>query len=176
LTLFIERIPYRQTYARGEERVAGRCHHHLRSDLASSARVAALRHDPAFVTLWRSLDIYYGDAERNAAMDALYARFIEPGDLAFDIGAHVGNRIGSFRRLGARVLAVEPQPLCTQIICTIYVGDDAVVLVDAACGDRAGTVTFKINSANPRLDSLSRFRTGCRWRRWLGGPSVGQDN
>ena len=123
--------------------------------MASSARVAALRHDPAFVTLRRSLDIYYGDAERNAAMDALYARFIEPGDLAFDIGAHVGNRIGSFRRLGARVLAVEPQPLCTQIICTIYVGDDAVVLVDAACGDRAGTVTFKINSANPTVSTVS---------------------
>ena len=43
-------------------------------------------------------------------MDALYARFLRAGDLAFDIGAHVGDRISSFRRLGARVVALEPQP------------------------------------------------------------------
>ena len=30
--------------------------------------------------------------------------------LAFDIGAHVGDRTAAFRRLGARVVAVEPQP------------------------------------------------------------------
>ena len=43
-------------------------------------------------------------------MDALYARFLRAGDLAFDIGAHVGDRVSSFRRLGARVVALEPQP------------------------------------------------------------------
>ena len=123
--------------------------------MASSARVAALRQDPAFATLRRSLDIYYGDAGRNAAMDALYARFLKPGDLGFDIGAHVGDRIGSFRRLGARVLAVEPQPLCARIIRAIYAGDDAVVLVDAVCSDRAGAVTLKINSANPTISTAS---------------------
>ena len=47
---------------------------------------------------------------RNAAMDALYGQFLTPGDLAFDIGSHVGDRISSFRRLGARVVALEPQP------------------------------------------------------------------
>ncbi len=72
------------------------------------APVVALRDDPIFATLKRSLDVYYGDAPRDAAMDKLYARFVKPGDLAFDIGSHVGDRIGSFRRLGARVLALEP--------------------------------------------------------------------
>ena len=62
--------------------------------------------------LERSLAVYYGDPARDAAMDALYARFVKPGDLAFDIGSHVGDRIASFRRLGARVVALEPQPLC----------------------------------------------------------------
>ena len=59
-----------------------------------NATVAALRADPAFAPLRRSLDVYYGDAARDAAMDALYARFVRPGDLAFDIGSHVGDRIG----------------------------------------------------------------------------------
>ena len=68
-------------------------------------------------------------------MDALYARFVRAGDLAFDIGAHVGDRIGSFRRLGARVVALEPQPLCARAIRAIYAGDADVTLVEAACGD-----------------------------------------
>ena len=49
-------------------------------------------------------------ARARAAMDRLYGQFVRPGDLVFDIGAHVGDRVASFRRLGARVVAVEPQP------------------------------------------------------------------
>jgi hypothetical protein len=41
-------------------------------------------------------------------MDRLYSRFVRPGDLVFDIGAHVGDRVASFRRLGAHVVAAEP--------------------------------------------------------------------
>lgn len=61
-------------------------------------------------SLSRSLRVYHGDHARKAAMDSLYARFLRAGDLAFDIGAHVGDRISSFRRLGASVVALEPQP------------------------------------------------------------------
>ena len=54
--------------------------------MAVASLVAALKTDPAFASLMRSLDVYYGDAVRDAAMDALYMRFLRPGDLAFDIG------------------------------------------------------------------------------------------
>jgi hypothetical protein len=36
----------------------------------------------------RSLRIYYGDRERRTAMDAMHARFLRKGDLAFDVGSH----------------------------------------------------------------------------------------
>jgi hypothetical protein len=72
------------------------------SDKAST--LASLCQHPDLLPLRRSLEVYYGDAKRAAAMDALYARFVRPGDIAFDIGAHVGDRIGSFRRLGAHVV------------------------------------------------------------------------
>jgi FkbM family methyltransferase len=120
-----------------------------------AARASALRDDPAFASLRRSLDVYYGDAKRDAAMDALYTRFLRAGDLAFDIGAHVGDRTGSFRRLGARVVALEPQPLCARAIRAIYRGDDGVTLLEAACGERIGTVALKINSANPTVSTAS---------------------
>ena len=60
----------------------------------------------AEVALARSVITYHGDASKSAAMDALYRQFIKPGDVAFDIGSHVGDRIASFRRLGATVVAL----------------------------------------------------------------------
>ena len=35
---------------------------------------------------------FFGDRRRAAAMDELYGGFVRPGDLVFDIGAHVGDR------------------------------------------------------------------------------------
>jgi FkbM family methyltransferase len=121
----------------------------------SDATIATLRSDPAFAALRRSLDVYYGDPSRDAAMDALYARFLRPGELAFDIGSHVGDRIGAFRRCGARVVALEPQPTCAAAIRAIYAGDAEVMLVEAACGAAPGTLTLRINSANPTVSTAS---------------------
>jgi FkbM family methyltransferase len=105
--------------------------------------------------LSRSLRVYHGDAARNAAMDALYGLFLKPGDLAFDIGSHVGDRISSFRRLGARVVALEPQPGPARAIRLIHGRDSQVSLLQAACGDREGTVTLRINSDNPTVSTAS---------------------
>ncbi len=55
----------------------------------------------------RSLRIYYGDRRRRTAMEALYGRFVKPGDLVFDVGSHVGDRVAAFRRLGARVIELR---------------------------------------------------------------------
>jgi len=119
------------------------------------SRIAGLKADPALAPLRRSLEVYYENAERDRAMDALYSRFVRPGALAFDIGSHVGDRIGSFRRLGARVVALEPQPLCVRVILQIYAGDGGVTLIESACGDRPGRLTLRINSANPTVSTAS---------------------
>jgi FkbM family methyltransferase len=118
-------------------------------------RLAALRSDPAFLPLARSLEVYYGHASRDQAMDSLYRRFLAAGDLAFDIGSHVGDRIGSFRRLAARVVALEPQPLCARAIRALYGGDTQVMLVEAACAAAPGRLRLKINSANPTVSTAS---------------------
>jgi FkbM family methyltransferase len=144
------------------------------------ARVAALKEDPDFAVLRRSLEVYYEDGLRAAAMDGLYARFLKPGDLAFDIGSHVGDRIGSFRRAGAGVVALEPQPLCARAIRALYAGDAGVTLLEAACGAKSGTLTLRINSANPTvstasLDFIAASRGAAAWRgqTWDRSISVG---
>lgn len=118
--------------------------------------LSRLRADPAYAALRRSLDVYYGQPERDRAMDRLYGRFVKVGDLAFDVGSHVGDRIGSFRRLGARVVALEPQPDCAQVIRALYGNDGGVRLVEAACGPRAGSLTLHVNTANPTVTTASR--------------------
>jgi len=106
--------------------------------------------------IFRSLRIYHGDRPREAAMDALYARFLKPDDLAFDIGSHVGDRISSFRRLGARAVGLEPQPLAHRALRLIHGRDANVSLIQAACGAQAGSVTLHVNSANPTVSTASR--------------------
>lgn len=106
--------------------------------------------------LRRSLEVYYGNTNRDRAMDALNLRFVSQGELALDIGSHVGDRIGSFRRLGARVVAVEPQPDCAAAIRAIYRHDDAVHILEAACASKPEKLTFSINTANPTVSTASK--------------------
>jgi FkbM family methyltransferase len=106
-------------------------------------------------TLARSVRLYHGDPAQKARMDALYRRFVPPGDLVFDVGAHVGDRVSSFRRLGARVVACEPQPGPARVIRLLHGGDRDVVLVEAAVGREPGTADLRINRANPTVSTLS---------------------
>jgi FkbM family methyltransferase len=103
----------------------------------------------------RSLRIYYGGQRDRAAMGRLYARFVKPGDLVFDIGAHVGDRIAAFRRLGARVVACEPQPALVTILRLIYGRDRTVKIVPVAVGRTAGEIELKINVDNPTVSTAS---------------------
>jgi FkbM family methyltransferase len=122
---------------------------------AQRAIVRALRADLTFAAVYRSLDVYWGEDARTDAMDQLYRRFVPVGGLAFDVGSHVGDRIASFRRLGARVVALEPQEICAETIARLFEGDDQVTLVRSACAARAGSLTFRINSANPTVSTAS---------------------
>src|SRR5882672_1957598 len=88
----------------------------------------------------RSLRIYYGNRRHGPAMGRLYAQFVRPGDLVFDIGAHVGDRIAAFRRLGARVVAVEPQPALVKTLRLFYGRDPKVAIEATAVGRQAGEI------------------------------------
>jgi FkbM family methyltransferase len=110
---------------------------------------------PALQGVFRSLRLYHGRDAPKARMDALYVRFIAPGNIAFDIGAHVGDRVSSFRRLGARVVAVEPQPMLLRALRLIHGRDPGVILIPSAVGTQAGTATLHVNSRNPTVSTLS---------------------
>jgi FkbM family methyltransferase len=89
-------------------------------------------------------------------MDRLYGQFVQNGDLVFDVGAHVGDRVGAFRRLGARVVAVEPQPALAFTLSAIYGRDRLVALERQAVGRTAGEITLRVNVDNPTVSTASQ--------------------
>lgn len=123
--------------------------------------------------LARSLLIYYAPG-RVRRLRRFYAPLIQPGDLCFDVGAHVGNRVAAWTSLGARVVAVEPQAHLMAWLRRRYGGAPGVTLIEAAVGAAEGAATLRLDPRNPTVATLSadwiatvgRDATfdGVRWR------------
>lgn len=128
----------------------------------------------------RSLLMYHGIPGRHRRMVRFYGRFLRPGDLAFDVGAHVGSRVRAWRTIGARVVALEPQPDCLRVLRLFFGRDDGVVIEPVAAGARAGTARLGLSSATPTVSSMSpgwiasvtadRGFSGVRWDRSVTVP------
>lgn len=100
-----------------------------------------------------------GEALRRAD---LYRRWVGPGTLVFDVGANAGNRTGVFAALGARVVAVEPQPHCARALRWMFLLQPRVHVLAAAAGrdDSPKTITqFStdvLSSLNPEWIATAR--------------------
>ncbi|MEQ8657659.1 MAG: FkbM family methyltransferase [Hyphomicrobiales bacterium] len=116
----------------------------------------------------RSLDIYYRDDERTHRMDRLNAAFVPKGGLAFDIGAHVGDRTASFLRLGASAVALEPQPRVFRALKLIHGRTSKAVLLCQAAGAQPGEITIHLNSNNPTVSTASQdlITTAASTKEW----------
>ena len=88
-------------------------------------------------------------------MDGLHGNFVRPDDLVFDVGAHVGDRVASFHRLGARVVAVEPQPSMVRTLRLLYGRSKSVAIEALAVGREPGSARMLINVDNPTVSSIS---------------------
>lgn len=91
---------------------------------------------------------------RHRELAGFYGEIVMPGDLVFDVGAHVGTRTAVFRQLGARVIAVEPQAECISELNRRFAADDAVTVVPSGLASEAGSRRlFKSNEST--LASMS---------------------
>ena len=105
--------------------------------------------------LLRSLAIYHAIPLRQRRLRRLYAEFVGPGDLVFDIGAHVGNRVRAFVSLGCRVVAVEPQPDFAGVLRTLFARSREVEIVEAAAGGAPGRASLSISDRTPTVTTLA---------------------
>jgi FkbM family methyltransferase len=133
----------------------------------------------------RSLVTYYGPIWRRRRMEAFYRQFVKAGDLAFDIGAHVGNRVRVFRRIGARVIAVEPQPDFVAVMRLLYGRDPGVFLEANGVAAEPGEGRLHLSTRTPTVSTFadswiddvqidSRFQR-VRWDSVISVPLVSLD-
>ncbi len=83
-----------------------------------------------------------------------YSQFLSAGDLAFDVGAHLGSRVEIFRALGADVVAVEPQEQCRKRLHRHFGHDLHVTIVPRALDSNLGTKVLRGDASSP-MASLS---------------------
>ena len=103
----------------------------------------------------RSYVIYSARPWRARERAAFYKRLVKPGDLCFDIGAHLGNHTAAFLAAGCRVVAVEPQPQFAAYLRGLYGARPGVTVLDKAVGKRKGPATLQISSLAPTVTSAS---------------------
>jgi FkbM family methyltransferase len=109
----------------------------------------------------------------DAAPRAFFAQFVRPGDLAFDVGANDGDRTRVLRSLGARVVAVEPQPGCVRKLEDSFGADGDVVVVGKALAASEGTAELRQNEAAVLASMSPEFIAATeqsgrfsQWSRW----------
>lgn len=129
--------------------------------------VAASRRLSRRLGLARSLVIYWRPG-RQRALKRLYADFVGPGDLAFDIGAHLGDRTAAFQGLGARVIALEPQPALFLWLNRLVGRRRDVTLLPTAAGGAPGEAELAVSEATPTVSTLAH-----EWRREIGERNPG---
>lgn len=124
--------------------------------------------------------IYYGLPFHHRMLTQIYAPSIRPGDLCFDIGAHLGDRLRVWSKLGARVIALEPHPDMMNWLRYWYGRKKNVVLLEHAVSTQAGTATLWMSRLTPSISTISyewlttvqqnRRFAGARWEEQIRVP------
>jgi FkbM family methyltransferase len=68
-----------------------------------------------FVFFWnkiKSVGTIQQEKRNHQKRISFYSSFLSAGDIAFDVGANMGNRVSVFLKLGCKVVAIEPQKEC----------------------------------------------------------------
>ena len=95
---------------------------------------------PKMKHLKRRMEVrYLGKGEPELA---LLPRLVDPGKVAIDIGANIGDFLDVLARHASRAIAFEPNPVCLAHLRAIELKRCAIVNV--ALSDRSGTATLKV--------------------------------
>jgi len=84
---------------------------------------------------------------------------LQRGDLIFDIGANVGAKTDLFLRLGARVLAIEPDESCSRSLAERFlefrINPRPVTIVTKAVSDKVGTEEMLVDGPGSAVNTMS---------------------
>jgi FkbM family methyltransferase len=120
-----------------------------------------LRASPAYDMYWR---LARPAVLRSRDEEVLFYRRLlqdlEPHGLIFDIGANHGYKVDIFLRLGARVLAVDPDPANVAVLRAKFehlrLTTLPVTIVPKAISDRAGEIAFWMDQPGSAKNTVSQ--------------------
>lgn len=92
---------------------------------------------------------------RQRRLRRFYSAFVSPGDLVFDLGAHMGDRTRAFAALGARVVAVEPQAELARALTRRLRSVPGVTVRQEAVGSSPGSADIAIPESNRTVATLN---------------------
>jgi len=101
-----------------------------------------------------------------------HSQFISKGDLVFDIGANIGKLTDGFLALGARVVCVEPQPECIEILNEKYHNNPQVTVIPQGLAAQPGIMSLSICRAANTITTFSeRWKKG-RFQKYVWGDTI----
>jgi FkbM family methyltransferase len=86
---------------------------------------------------------------------SFYKNLIPENALVFDIGANLGNRTKVFSKFCSKVIAVEPQSYCFNILSEVFSQDSNVTLVNFAIGNEQSKGEMYISKEHT-ISSMSK--------------------
>lgn len=119
-----------------------------------------LKASPLYDLYWTIADrSIIDDRRRETKFYRDLLKGLSPGDLIFDVGAHKGSKTGAFLRLGARVVAVEPdevnQVILEEQFLRYRVTRRPVIIVRKAVSDSNTRETLWIDEPGCAVNTLS---------------------
>lgn len=77
---------------------------------------------------------------------SFYSQFLKKDDLYFDVGANLGNRIEPILKIGAKVVAIEPQQQCYEYLEKKY--GSKIEVIKKGLGEEEGVKEFYISNSH----------------------------
>lgn len=108
------------------------------------------------IGLMRAYAVSYWVPGKSARLKKLYQQFMTKDSLCFDIGSNFGNRIPVWRKLGAKIVAIEPQPFLFNFLTRKYAKYKDVTVLRGVVSDEMGTMKLFHNIQNPTLSTTDQ--------------------
>jgi FkbM family methyltransferase len=146
--------------------------HKLQSILKRSGVYQRFKTSLLYDAYWKMKDRRWIDVrDREVEFYRQLLSGMQPGDLIFDVGANDGFKTDVFLRLGARVVAIEPDDINQEVLRNRFLryrlSPKPVMVVGKAVSDTSSTETMLVDGPGSAVNTLSR-----KWADTLKGDKI----
>ena len=83
-------------------------------------------------------------------------KLLNPGDLFFDIGAHLGEKSKKLLDKNLKIVMLEPLPQCVKQLKEKFKNNKNIEILQKAVGRTMGNMTLEVNSKMPTISTMAK--------------------